>query len=262
MVKVAQQALPGNPESLIWNSFLPHSSGRLTPRRWRPRACATAAMGAKSKVQHGTSLGGGRAERSGPALRGITKLMLGSPAHAAGLIPFFDHIVALDDITLGPELEWFLKYCKDRIGKVGGRCMAIPTVKCSTVNALHCLPMQSSHAGRAKVDALLGRCRCAKKIREVGKSVPIIVLLPQLPVVRTNFDHCCADSLRQTVGRAAAGHQGGRVQLPDAHAPGLQRVPERLVGHRRRPRATRLHAAVGGRQPRPPRRPPRVPGRA
>eukprot|EP00667_Euglena_gracilis_P003807 EG_transcript_3823 len=62
---------------------------------------------------------GGSPQRHGTEFaHRITKLMLGSPAHAAGLIPFFDHIVALDDITLGPELEWFLKYCKDRIGKV------------------------------------------------------------------------------------------------------------------------------------------------
>jgi hypothetical protein len=47
----------------------------------------------------------------------VTRLMFHSPAHAAGLIPFFDHLLSYDDIKLGSDTQVFAKYVEENIGK-------------------------------------------------------------------------------------------------------------------------------------------------
>ena len=37
----------------------------------------------------------------------VVKLFTGSPAHQAGLLPFFDYLVAADNVTLGANLAEF-----------------------------------------------------------------------------------------------------------------------------------------------------------
>lgn len=41
-----------------------------------------------------------------------------SPLLPAAPASFFDHLVALDDIKLGPDLVWFVRYTSQRVGKV------------------------------------------------------------------------------------------------------------------------------------------------
>jgi len=88
---------------------------------WRSKAGADSRSTAAGSVSRHSAGGSTTAEHSVrhaiTHAHRVTKLMLGSPAHAAGLVPFFDHLVALDDIKLGPDLAWFVRYTSQRVGK-------------------------------------------------------------------------------------------------------------------------------------------------
>ena len=72
----------------------------------------------------------------------VTRLIFNSPAHSAGLVPFFDHLVAFDDIKLGSDTQWFAKYAQARIGKVcqggGGGGGAVMCGSATCAQAISC----------------------------------------------------------------------------------------------------------------------------